>query len=279
MKKTVGVLDDVVEYGQRLVATINTRKGSSLSATFISDPFEVKEKIADHKLQLLLVSEQYACQMEGASIPMYILVSDLQRNDSPDPSEKVISRYSNVNDIVEKLLSEVEEKRQKELERLIVVFSPDSVDESVKRAVKIAEEQARLGKTLYLPFDNFMGTEGKKSITELLYRGLGSKDSLNDLMSSVSNGAYDAFGGPEYFSDMWQYTEDQMDRLLKALLDMDYQHLVIAAGFMSDAIHMLFKRCDVIYIPALDSPRSIELIRQLTAAGAEDIVNKIKEAP
>ena len=115
MKKTVGVLDDVVEYGQRLVATINTRKGSSISATFISDPFEVKEKIADHKLQLLLVSEQYACQMEGASIPMYILVSDLQRNDSPDPSEKVISRYSNVNDIVEKLLSEVEEKRQKEI--------------------------------------------------------------------------------------------------------------------------------------------------------------------
>ncbi len=277
MKKTVGILDEIAEYGQRMAAAINTRKGSSLCATFISNPFEMKEKMADHQLQLLLVSEQYACEMEDASIPVYILVSDPVHGDTPGPGERVIYRYSRLTDIIEQLLSEAEKKTEEETGRLLVFFSPDSVEEAMKEAKRAAENLAKQGKTLFLPFDNFYGNTGKISITELLYTGLGSLGRLRELLINETSETYVSFGGPEHFSDLWQYTEEQMDSLLEVIKDSEYEYIVIGAGFMSDAVYRLFAGCDAVCIPNHSSARYHEFMRQMRASAGDEIAGKVRE--
>ena len=276
MRKTVGILDEITEYGERLAGAINIRANKSLRAAFIRDPFEVKEMIATDRIQLLLVSEKYAWEEEEASVPVFFL-TDENCHEVSGPGDRKIPRYSQVTDIIDNLLSEADIKVVNDNEKIAVVFSPDSAEEAMKAAYSLALMRNKSGSTVFLPFDNFYAGDGSVCLTELLYAGLGPKDSFMEKLDGIKAAGVGAVSGPAHFSDLWQYTEEQMNNFIDMIQEAGFSHIVAGCGFISDSVYMLFKRADAIYVPGMKSVRYEIFLQQLMADGDGSLADKVRE--
>ena len=144
------------------------------------------------------------------------------------------------------------------------------------------------GRTLFLPWDSFFGygrgsAEEVPSLSELLYfvrKDMGQAKKLFAAIRKLKGLEY--FCGPDYSSDLWQYSAGEMQKLLQCCREYGgYEHIVFLAGMFHEGIGSVMNQSSQIHLVCSKSKtgqeRKEEFLRQMKYAGEQEILSKLTE--
>ena len=233
-----------------------------------------------------------AAHPERLSVPYGIRLWVLSEEE-PEQEEaegySVLFRYQRAGELIQRmLLSEL--AREERLSELFTVFSPESPCLASAYAEKLASRLAQKGKTLFLPWDPFLGCgrteEGGSvgaSISELLYLMRKDRVQAKKLFQGLpkKQGA-EFFCGPEFCTDLWQYSAEEMCQLVSCCREYGgYRQVVFLAGAFHEGVVSVMDQSGMVYLVCSNSEegerRKREFYRQMKYAGQQGILSQLTE--
>ena len=294
MEKIIGIFDDQTAYAERLKRYINERKDIGCFAVSFREEQELTEFCGHKKLNCLILGGSRAAHPEQLSVPYGVrlwVLSEEEPEQEEEEGYSVVFRYQKVGEMLRRvLLSEM--AWQERTGELFTVFSPESASLAATYADKLVSRLSGQGRTLFLPWDPFCGCgwseEGQKtgaSISELLYLMRKDRGQARLLFERLpkKNGA-DCFCGPDYCTDLWQYSGEEMNQLVACCREYGgYRQVVFLAGAFHEGVVSIMDQSGGIYLVCSGSEqgedRKKEFYRQMKYAGQQGILSRITEVP
>ena len=226
MEKIIGIFDEQTAYAERLKKYINERKDIGCFAVSFRDEQELFNYCQKKNLSCLVIGEVVAKRLEElpTGLPCGIrqwILSEERTEQKEDGGRGMLFRYQKAGDVIRRILVS-EMAREERLSELFTVFSPENSKLAAEYADKLVGKLAEKGKTLFLPWEPFSGygrgedgrAEGA-SVSELLYLIRKDREQAKLLFEQLpgKNGA-DYFCGPDYCTDLWQYSAEDMQQLI-----------------------------------------------------------------
>jgi len=292
LEHVIGVFDEQAVYAEKLIRYINEKKEIGCFAVGFRKEEEVVSFCERRKLVSLILggkSEEEVCLLKE-KLPVGVKVWNLS-DEMGDLSEGVLFRYQNIGNLIRTVLSEVLRTASVAMNELFTVFSPESNRLAAECAMSLANKLEETGsRVLFLPWDAFLGygrcetEEGETpSLSELLYFLRKDMQQTKKLFAGIyKKRGTEYFCGPDYNSDLWQYSPEEMQRLLLCCKEYGaYDHIVFLAGMFHEGILSVMHQSSQIYLVCSKSKegnsRKNEFLRQMKYAGEQDILEKIKE--
>ncbi len=292
MEKVIGIFDEQTMYAERLKRYINERKDIGCLAVIFAGEQELQDFCARKKLSCLILGQENAKNMESLSVPYGVRIWVLSE-EKPESEEKegysVVFRYQRAGEIIRRiLLSEL--AREERLSELFTVFSPENSILAAKFAEKQVVRLSEKGKTLLLPWDPFGaygrqedGRETGPSISELLYLMRKDRQQARQLFTRLpkKNGA-EYFCGPDYCTDLWQYSAEEMGQLVACCREYGgYRNVVFVAGAFHAGVVSIMNQSGLIYLVGSGTEegewRKKEFYRQMKYAGEQGVLSQLSE--
>jgi len=292
LEKIIGIFDEQTAYAERLKRYINERKDIGCFAVSFKEEQELVDFCNQKKLNCLLLGGSRAAHPERLSVPYGIRLWVLSEEE-PEQEEaegySVLFRYQRAGELIQRmLLSEL--AREERLSELFTVFSPESPCLASAYAEKLASRLAQKGKTLFLPWDPFLGCgrteEGGSvgaSISELLYLMRKDRVQAKKLFQGLpkKQGA-EFFCGPEFCTDLWQYSAEEMCQLVSCCREYGgYRQVVFLAGAFHEGVVSVMDQSGMVYLVCSNSEegerRKREFYRQMKYAGQQGILSQLTE--
>lgn len=291
MEKIIGIFDEQNAYAERLKRYINEKKEIGCVAVSFREEQELKSFCEKKKLNCLLLGGNRAEHPETLSVPYGVrlwVLSEEEPEQEDAEGYQVLFRYQKAGELIRRmLLSEL--VREERLSELITVFSPENPCLAESYADKLLQKLSGKGKTLFLPWDPFCGcgrTEdgaGGASISELLYFMRKDRVQARQLFDGLPkrNGA-DCFCGPDYCTDLWQYSAEELCQLVSCCREYgSYRRVVFLAGAFHDGVVSVMNQGSRIYLVCSESEdgekRKQEFYRQMKYAGQQGILSQLVE--
>jgi len=292
LEKIIGIFDEQNAYAERLKRYINERKDIGCFAVSFKEEQDLKSFCERKKLNCLLLGGSRAAHPEQLSIPYGVRLWVLSEEE-PEQEEaegyQVLFRYQKAGELIRRmLLSEM--AREERLSELFIVFSPENPCLAAAYADKLLKKLSQQGKTLFLPWDPFYGygrtEDGERqgtSISELLYLMRKDRVQARQLFSGLpkKDGA-EFFCGPEYCSDLWQYSAEEMGQLVSCCREYGgYRHVVVLASAFHDGVLAIMNQGGKGYLVCSGHPegeqRKQEFYRQMKYAGQQGLLSGLTE--
>lgn len=292
MEKIIGIFDEQTTYAERFKRYINERKDIGCLAVTFTGEQELQEFCARKKLSCLILGQEKARDINALPVPYGVRLWVL--SEEPPESEEnegysAVFRYQRAGEVIRRiLLSEL--AREERLSELFTVFSPENSALAAEFAARLVVRLSEKGKTLFLPWDPFGafgrqedGRETGPSISELLY--LMRKDRLQarQLFSGLpkKNGA-EYFCGPDYCTDLWQYSAEEMSQLVACCREYGgYRNVVFMAGAFHEGVVSVMNQSGLVYLVSSGSwdgeQRKKEFYRQMKYAGEQGVLSQLSE--
>lgn len=292
MEKIIGIFDEQAAYAERLKHYINERKDIGCFAVTFQEEQELQDFCGRKKLNCLLLGGSAAEHPEHLSVPYGVRLWVLAEEEPEQEEEEgysVLFRYQKAGEIIRRmLLSEM--AREERLSELFTVVSPENPCLAAAYADKLINKLSEKGKTLFLPWDPFGGcgrtADGNgtgASISELLYLMRKDRGQAKQLFAGLpkKNGA-DYFCGPDYCTDLWQYSAEEMCQLIACCREYGgYRHVVFLAGAFHEGVVSVMNQSGLIYLVSSGSEvgelRKQEFYRQMKYAGQQGILSQLAE--
>ncbi len=292
LEKIIGIFDEQTAYAERFKRYINERKDIGCFAVSFEKEQDLLDYCGQKKLNYLVLGSSMAEQMDKLPLPYSIrlwVLSEEEPEEEEADGYHVLFRYQKAGEVIRRIL-ESELAREKRLSELFTVFSPESSKLAAEYADELIGKFAEKGKTLFLPWDPFGGCGRKEdgsgmgaSISELLY--LMRKDRLQakQLFSGLpkKNGAF-YFCGPDYCSDLWQYSPEEMNQLVSCCREYGgFQYVVFLAGTFHTGVISVMNQSNKVYLVSSDTEdgeqRKQEFFRQMKYAGEQGVLSQLRE--
>ena len=292
MEKIIGIFDEQNAYAERLKRYINERKDIGCFAVSFKEEQELKDFCAKKNLNYLLLGGSRAASPEHMAVPYGVRLWILSEEEPEKEEENVfpvLFRYQKAATLVRNILQS-ELAREEKLSELLVVCSPDSSALAELYADKLLTKLSEKGRTLFLPWDPFCGCgrleEGNKegaSISELLYLMRKDRVQAKELFSGLykKHGA-ECFCGPDYCTDLWQYSAEEMCRLVTCCREFGgYRQVVFLAGAFHEGVISIMNQSGQVYLVCSDTEegkrRKKEFYRQMKYAGQQGVLSRLTE--
>lgn len=291
MEKIIGIFDEQTAYAERLKRYINERKDIGCFAVSFQREEELQEFCGRRNLSCLVLGGSRAAHPECLPVPYGVRLWVLSEEE-PEQEEAdgygVLFRYQKAGELIRRMLL-LEMARQERFSELFTVFSPENSGLAEAYADKLVRKLSEKGKTLFLPWDPFGGCgrseEGSKgsSISELLYLMRKDRTQARQLFDGLpkKNGA-DYFCGPDYCTDLWQYTGEEMCQLVTCCREYGgYRHVVFLAGAFHEGVVSVMGQSGLVYLVCSGSGdgerRKQEFYRQMKYAGRQEVLSRLTE--
>lgn len=292
LEKIIGILDEQTVFAERFKRYINERKDIGYFAVSFQEEQELTEFCKKKKLTGLVLGGSAAAHPERLSIPYGVRVW-LLSEEEPEVEEAegygILFRYQKAGELIRRILL-TEMARQELQSELITVFSPESVGMAAIYVDKLLAMLSQSGKTLFLPWDPFGGygraedgTGMGASLSELLYLMRKDRVQAKQLFEGLpkKNGA-DYFCGPDYCTDLWRYSEEEMCQLVTCCREYGgYRQVVFFAGSFHEGVVSVMDQSGTIYLVCTDTEageqRKREFYRQMKYAGQQGILSRLTE--
>lgn len=292
MEKIIGIFDEQTVYADRFKRYINERKDIGCFAVSFQSEQELLDYCARKKLSFLVTGEVLSKRLNDLSVPYGVriwVLSEEEPASTEDDEKRYIFRYQKAGELIRQiLLSEAE--REERLGELFTVISPESSLLAAEYAEKLVVRLAEKGKTLFLPWDPFGGygrgedgQEAGPSISELLYLIRKDQVQAKQLFAGLpkKNGV-EYFCGPEYCTDLWQYSTEEMQQLMLYCREYGgYKQVVFLAGAFHEGVVSVMNQSGLICLVSSGSPegerRKQEFYRQMKYAGEQGILSRLTE--
>lgn len=290
MEKVIGIFDEKTVYAERFKHYVNERRDIGCFAVSFSNEQDLLNYCAQKKLSYLITGEVLSKRLNELSVPYGIriwVLSEEEPEEIESEERNYVFRYQSAGEIIRQILLS-EEKREERLSELFTVISPESSRMAEEYAERLAARLAEKGKTLFLPWDPFGGygrveTGDGPSISELLYYIRKDRGQARHLFTRLckKNGA-EYFCGPEFCTDLWQYSTEEMQQLILCCREYGgYKQVVFLAGAFHEGVVAVMKQSGRICLVSSDSPageqRKQEFYRQMKYAGEQEILSKLTE--
>lgn len=292
LEKIIGIFDEQTVYAERLKCYINERKDVGCFAVTFKAEQELSDFCKRRKLNCLVLGGSFAEHPEGLSIPYGVRIWVLSEEEPEQEEEDgygVLFRYQKAGELIRRMmLSELaREGRQSDF---FTVFSPESPGMAMQYADKLLSKLSEKGKTLFLPWDPFLGygrtkDEGERgaSVSELLYFIRKDRVQARQLFEGLPkrNGA-EYFCGPDYCTDLWQFSEEEMCRMVACCREYGgYRQVVFLAGAFHEGVVSMMDQSSTVYLVCSDTEdgekRKQEFYRQMKYAGRQGILSQLRE--
>ena len=291
MEKVIGIFDEQNAYAERFKRYINEKKNIGCFAVSFRGEEELAEYCRRKQLNYLVLGENGAEKVKRLPLPYGIriwVLSEEEQKEEEDGCRRVF-RYQKAGEIIRRILQE-ELAREQRLGELYTVFSPESSRLAAEYAQKLAGTLAEKGKTLLLPWDCFGGfgrtEDGGRmgaSVSELLYLMRKDRAQAKQLFAGLpkKNGAA-FFCGPEYCTDLWQYTPEEMHQLVSCCREFGgYQYVVFLADMFHAGVISVMNQSGKVYLVGSESEggslRKKEFFRQMKYAGEQGVLSQLEE--
>ncbi len=291
MEKIIGIFDEQNAYAERLKRYINEKKEIGCVAVSFREEQELKSFCEKKKLNCLLLGGSRAAHPEKLSVPYGVrlwVLSEEEPEQEDAEGYQVLFRYQKAGELIRRmLLSEL--VREERLSELITVFSPENPCLAESYADKLLQKLSEKGKTLFLPWDPFCGCgraedgAGGASISELLYFMRKDRVQARQLFDGLPkrNGA-DYFCGPDYCTDLWQYSAEELCQLVSCCREYgSYRRVVFLAGAFHEGVVSVMNQGSRIYLVCSESEdgekRKQEFYRQMKYSGQQGILSQLME--
>lgn len=292
MEKIIGIFDEQTAYAERFKRYINERKDIGCFAVTFHEEQELQEFCSRKKLNCLVLGEANAKHLEGLSVPYGVrlwVLSEQEPEQEEEDGYQVLFRYQKAGEVIRRiLLSEM--AREERLSELFTVFSPENSKLAADYADKLVTSLSEKGKTLFLPWDPFGGYGRKEdgsgtgaSISELLYLMRKDRVQAKQLFHGLpkKNGA-EYFCGPDYCTDLWQYSAEEMVQLVSCCREYGgYRHVVFLAGTFHEGVVSVMNQSGLVYVVGSGSEdgerRRQEFYRQMKYAGEQGLLSQLTE--
>ena len=294
LEKIIGIFDEQTAFAERFKRYINERKDIGCFAVSFREEQELTDFCGRKKLTCLVLGGSLAAHPERLSIPYGVRLWVLSEEE-PEVEEAegygILFRYQRAGELLRRML--LSEMARHELQsELITVFSPESAGMAAAYADKLLAGLSGKGKTLFLPWDPFGGwgreADGSgagASISELLYLMRKDRVQAKQLFESLPkrNGA-DFFCGPDYCTDLWQYSEEEMGQLVACCREYGgYRQVVFLAGAFHEGVVSVMDQSGMIYLVCSGTEsgeqRKQEFYRQMKYAGQQGVLSRLTEVP
>ena len=292
MEKIIGIFDEQNAYAERLKRYINEKKDIGCLAVSFKEEQELRSYCERKKLNCLLLGGSRAEHPEELSIPYGVrlwVLSEEEREQEEAEGYQVLFRYQRAGELVRRMMiSEiVREERQSDL---YTVFSPENPCLAAAYADKLLQKLSEKGKTLFLPWDPFGGCgrteDGREtgaSISELLYLVRKDQIQARQLFQGLpkKEGA-EYFCGPDYCSDLWQYSPEELCRLISCCREYGgYHQVVFLAGAFHEGAVSVMNQSSSVYLVCSEKEagrkRKQEFYRQMKYAGQQGLLSRLAE--
>lgn len=289
MEQVIGIFDGQAMYAERLIRYINERKDIGCFAVAFRNREELLSFCERRKLVSLILGGRTAeevyllkdCLPEG--LPVWELSEELGGLE-----EGQIFRYQKAEQILRLVLAQVQSGDVMQMSELITVFSPESNRMAGQYACSLAAELSVKGRTLFLAWDSFFGYgrgEGQEipSLSELLYFIRKDMKQAKKLFAAIRKPkGIEYFCGPDYSSDLWQYSAAEMQKLLQCCREYGgYEQIVFFAGMFHEGIRSVMNQSSQVYLVCSRSKegqeRKDEFLRQMKYAGEQAMLSKLTE--
>lgn len=292
LEKIIGIFDEQITYAERFKQYINERKDIGCFAVSFQNEQELSDFCKRKSLNCLVLGGSPAEHPEKLSIPYGIRIWVLSEEKPEQPEREgygLLFRYQKAGALIQQLLlSEME--RQDRLSELFTVFSPEAAGLAEQYADKLLEKLSKKGKTLFLPWDPFGGCgrteDGRNmgaSLSELLYLMRKDRVQARSLFAGLpkKNGA-DYFCGPDYCTDLWQYSQEEMCQLIDCCREYGgYHHVVFLAGAFHEGVVSVMNQSGLVYLVCSGTEegehRKQEFYRQMKYAGQQGLLSQLSE--
>lgn len=294
MEKIIGILDEQVEFAERFKGYINGRRDIGCFAVTFQNEQEVLSFCEKKKLSCLVTGEKMAQRLEELPVgpPCGVQVWVLSE-EAPEVSEcgghGVLFRYQRAGEIIRRILA-LEAEKTECMSALLTVFSPENGKTAMQYSKRLISKLQEQGRTLFLPWDAFCGYGRKEegeaqgvSVSELLYLIRRDRKQARQLFRELpkKEGA-EYFCGPDYCTDLWQYSAEEMRQLIYCCREYgEYKQVVFLAGTFQEAVLAVMKLSSKIYLVTSGSvdgeQRKKEFLRQMKYAGEQEILSRLTE--
>lgn len=293
MEQVIGIFDGQAGYAEQLARYINERKDIGCFAVVFRKEEELLAFGERRKLSSLIVGGKSAEELLQLKekLPVGVRLWRLSEEAAENGDEGILFRYQKAEHLIRLVLAEAQNSSALRMSELFVVFSPECGRMAAGYAISLAEQLTKGGRTLFLPWDAYLGygRNGRKeteipSLSELLYfvrRDTGQAKKLFAGIRRKSGVEY--FCGPDYSTDLWQYSPEEMQRLLLCCKEYGgYEHIVFLAGVFQDGTAAVMRQSSRVYLVCSKTKegedRKREFFRQMKYAGEQEILSKIEEA-
>ncbi len=292
LEKIIGIFDEQTAFAERFKRYINERKDIGCFAVSFREEQELLDFCRQKQLTCLVLGGNKAARPEALSIPYGVRLWVLSEEE-PEAEEadgySVLFRYQQAGELLRRMMLSDMARRELQSE-LITVFSPESAVLSAAYADKLLTGLSKQGKTLFLSWDPFGGCGREPdgngtgaSVSELLYLMRKDRVQAKQLFENLSkrNGA-DCFLGPDYCTDLWQYSEEEMCRLVACCREYGgYRQVVFHAGAFHEGVVSVMDQSGMIYLVCSGTEdgerRKQEFYRQMKYAGQQGILSRLTE--
>lgn len=292
LEKIIGIFDEQNAYAEKFKRYINERKDIGCFAVSFQEEQDLLEYCRQKKLNYLVLGGSRAEQIKQISMPygvrVWILSEEEPEEEEAEGFHRVF-RYQKAGEVVRRIML-AELAREERLSELITVYSPESSRLAAEYAEELIEILSEKGKTLFLPWDPFGGygrTEngGREgaSVSELLYLMRKDRVQAKQLFSGLPKikGA-SFFCSPEYCTDLWQYSSEEMQQLVTCCREYGgYQYVVFLSGMIHDGVLSVMRQSQTTYLVGSDADsgmhRRQEFYRQMKYAGEQGVLSRLQE--
>lgn len=292
MEKVIGIFDEQSTYAERFKRYINESKDIGCFAVSFREEQELAEYCQQKKLNYLVVGSEKAEKLRQVPVPYGVRIWVLSEED-PEEEEtdgyQLVFRYQKAGDVIRRIM-QAELAREERLSELYTVFSPESSRLAAEYAELLIHRLAEKGKTLFLPWDSFGGygrtEDGGRlgtSVSELLYLMRKDRAQAKQLFSGLpkKNGA-SFFCSPEYCTDLWQYSPEEMHQLVNCCREYGgYQYVVFLAGMFHAGVVSVMNQSGKVYLVGSETENGVhrkqEFYRQMKYAGEQGVLSQLQE--
>ena len=292
MEKIIGIFDEQTAYAECFKRYINEKKDIGCFAVSFKEEQELLDYCGQKKLNYLVLGASKAQQMKQLPIPYGVrlwVLSEEEPEEEEADGYQVLFRYQKAGEVIRKILKS-ELAREERLSELFTVYSPESSRLAAEYAEELIGRLAEKGKTRFLPWDPFGGygrTENGgrmgASISELLYLMRKDRTQARQMFAGLpkKNGA-SFFCGPEYCTDLWQYTPEEMNQLVTCCREYGgYQSVVFLAGIFHTGVVSVMNQSGQVYLVSSNTEegahRKQEFYRQMKYAGEQGVLTQLRE--
>ena len=289
MEQVIGIFDGQAEYAGRLARYINERKDVGCFAIVFREEGEVLSFCERKRLNTLIVGGKSAEELKELKdrLPVGTKVWLLSEN-RVDVQEEALFRYQKAEGILRVVLEEFRKETGPKMSELLTVFSPENNRIAAQYALSLAEAHAKTGRTLLVPWDAFLGygrveQEESPTLSELLYFIRKDTVQAKKLFDGIrKKTGVEYFCGPEYCTDLWQYSPEEMQKLLLCCKEYgEYDHIIFLAGMFHECTKAVMHQSNRIYLVCSKEKENNgwkeEFFRQMKYAGEQEILSKLTE--
>lgn len=284
MNSVIGIIGSSPGYSRRLADAINSRKDVGYTAVAFKDIEELSQFLKTRNLSVLLSDQEEHSDLLSKPTAFCLLTNEPDE----ETGRTSIFKFQAASAIIKSILL-LNPETTGGINHVFTVFSPSSAEKADAYAEKLATKLALEGRTLFLSWEYF-GGKGReeqehcgKTVSDLLFTARKNEAGMKRLMTGLEKrNGYEYFCGTEYYADLWQYSPEEMERLVEMCKKHgNYEYVVFCCGFFSEGVEALMGKSDeVMLVRSTEEKRDVRIedfLRQMKYSGKHGILSKIKE--